>query len=412
MSNKRIFYASQSINLQPVSTGTANPVNYRKASDYVKYGDGTNWVVPLGLQSAGVSTTFNSEPVSQLGTLQIYAQTETSPEVEVTLSKVLDGTAPLYSICTAKVNPDTTTSLESVNADLTQVASNMVNVRIAVVSDTDSAATGNANHHTLCERMYLSSVSFTFPVDGNATEEVALVGTRKIWGSSLTLPGNSSSTPYGNGTDAIVRRQYISVTGTATAATRDENGRLDLANLPDASVLPAKLPRYIINGVSQPHLQNITINASFNRENINELGFFGPYYKYTTFPIEVTSEFEVIAVSGDLVAANDFEYKDNNGNDASTFDCTTQYTNLTNEEIVVKVCGITSNDSLYLDLGKKNKLTSVNHTGGDTGGGNATITYSYQTFNKLNVVPVGTYSEYVTHDGSSSTTATLQNYNP
>jgi len=412
MSNKRIFYASQSINLQPVSTGTADPVNYRKESDYVKYGDGTNWVVPLGLQSAGVSTTFNSEPVSQLGTLQIYAQTETSPEVEVTLSKVLDGTAPLYSICTAKVNPDTTTSLESVNADLTQVASNMVNVRIAVVSDTDSAATGNANHHTLCERMYLSSVSFTFPVDGNATEEVALVGTRKIWGSSLTLPGNSSSTPYGTGTDAIVRRQYISVTGTATTATRDDNGRLDLANLPNASVLPAKLPRHIINGVSQPHLQNITINASFNRENINELGFFGPYYKYTTFPIEVTSEFEVIAVSGDLVAANDFEYKDNNGNDASTFDCTTQYTNLTNEEIVVKVCGITPNDSLYLDLGKKNKLTSVNYTGGDTGGGNATITYSYQTFNKLNVVPVGTYSEYVTHDGSSSTTATLQNYNP
>jgi hypothetical protein len=288
----------------------------------------------------------------------------------------------------------------------------MVNVRIAVVSDTDSAATGNANHHTLCERMYLSSVSFTFPVDGNATEEVALVGTRKIWGSSLTLPGNSSSTPYGTGTDAIVRRQYISVTGTATTATRDTNGRLDLDNLPNASVLPAKLPRHIINGVSQPHLQNITINASFNRENINELGFFGPYYKYTTFPIEVTSEFEVIAVSGDLVAANDFEYKDNNDNDASAFDCTTQYTNLTNEEIVVKVCGITSNDSLYLDLGKKNKLTSVNYTGGDTGGGNATITYSYQTFNKLNVVPVGTYSEYVTHDGTSSTTATLQNYNP
>jgi hypothetical protein len=412
MSNKRIFYASQSINLQPVSTGTADPVDYRKESDYVKYGDGTSWVVPLGLQSAGVSTKFNSEPVSQLGTLQIYAQTETSPEVEVTLSKVLDGTAPLYSICTAKVDPDSTSSLNSVNADLTQVSSNMVNVRIAVVSDIDSAATGNANHHTLCERMYLSSVAFTFPVDGNATEEVTLVGTKKIWGSSLTLPGNSSSTPYGTGTDAIVRRQYISVTGTATSANRDANGRLDLGDLPNASVLPSKLPRHRINGVSQPHLQNITINASFNRENINELGFFGPYYKYTTFPIEVTSEFEVIAVSGDLVAANDFEYKDNDGNDASTFDCTTRYTNLTNEEIVVKVCGITSNDSLYLDLGKKNKLTSVNYTGGDTGGGNATITYSYQTFNKLNVVPVGTYAEYVTHDGTNSTTATLQNYNP
>jgi|694.fasta_scaffold00202_57 hypothetical protein len=411
MSNKRIFYASQSINLQPVSTGTANPINYRNATHYVKYGDGDSWVVPLGLQSAGVSTTFNSEPVSQLGTLQIYAQTETSPEVEVTLSKILDGTAPLYSICTAKVDPSDDTILSSINADLTQVATNMVNVRIAVASDTGAAATGTAKHHTLCERMYLSSVSFTFPVDGNATEEVTLVGTNKSWGSSVTLPGDDTATPYGTGTDAIVRRQYISVTGTATSATRDEYDRIDQSDLPDNSILPVKLPRYSINGVSQPRLQNITVNASFNRENINELGFFGPYYKYTTFPLEVTSEFEVIAVSGDLVNANDFEYQDNEGNAASAFDCTTKYTNLANEEIVIKVCGITTNDSLYLDLGKKNKLTSVNYTGGDTGGGNATITYSYQTFNKLNVIPVGTYAEYVTHDGSTSTTATLQNYN-
>ena len=409
MSNKRIFYASQSINLQPVSTGTANPINYRDPAHYKVYGSGSTWVVPLGLQSAGVSTTFNSEPVSQLGTLQIYAQTETSPEVEVTLSKILDGTAPLYSICTAKVDPTDTSVLSSINADLTQVATNMVNVRIAVASDTGAAATGTTNHHTLCERMYLSSVSFTFPVDGNATEEVTLVGTNKSWGSSVSLPGDDTGTPYGTGTDAIVRRQYISVTGTATSATRDSSDRI--SNLPDASILPVKLPRYVINGVSQPHLQNITINASFNRENINELGFFGPYYKYTTFPLEVTSEFEVIAVSGDLVSANDFEYQDNEGNNASAFDCTTKYTNLVNEEIVVKVCGITSNDSLYLDLGKKNKLTSVNYTGGDTGGGNATMTYSYQTFNKLNVIPVGSYANYVTHDGTTSSTATLQNYN-
>jgi len=411
MPNKRIFYASQSINLQPVSTGTANPVNYRNSTHYIKYEDGDDWVVPLGLQSAGVSTTFNSEPVSQLGTLQIYAQTETSPEVEVTLSKILDGTAPLYSICTAKVDPADDTILSSINADLTQVATNMVNVRIAVASDTGSAATGTANHHTLCERMYLSSVSFTFPVDGNATEEVTLVGTNKSWGTSVTLPGDAASTPYGTGTDAIVRRQYISVTGSVTAATRDGSDRI--TSVPNNSILPVSLPRYDVrgDGILQPHLQNITVNANFNRENINELGFFGPYYKYTTFPLEVTSEFEVIAVSGDLVAANDFEYKDNDGNDASSFSCSTKYTNLKNEEIVVKICGNTTNDSLYLDLGKKNKLTSVNYTGGDTGGGNATITYSYQTFNKLNVIPVGTYADYVTHDGTTSTTATLQNYN-
>lgn len=409
MSNpKRIFYASQSINLQPVSTGTADPINYRDSSHYVTYGSDAKWVVPLGLQSAGISTTFNSEPVSQLGTLQIYAQTETSPEVEVTLSKVLDGTAPLYSICTAKVDPDDTSNLQSVNANITEVATNMVNVRIAVVSDTSSAATGNANQHTLCNRMYLSSVSYTLPVEGNATEEVTLVGSNKTWGGAVPLPGDSSATPYGTGTDAIVRRQYISVTGDASV-TRNGSGKI-IGSMPAYSILPNSIPRYTVNGVLQPRLQNITVNANFNRENINELGFFGPYYKYTTFPIEITSEFEAIAVSGDLVNANDFEYMDNEGNLVSAFNCTTRYSNISDEEIVIKICGVTSSDSLYIDLGKKNKLTSVNYTGGDTGGGNATVTYSYQTFNKFNVIPEGTYADYVTHDGTTASTATLSTY--
>ena len=38
-----------------------------------------------------------------------------------------------------------------------------------------------------------------------------------------------------------------------------------------------------------------------------------------------------------------------------------------------------------LDLGNKNKLTSVSYSGGDTGGGNATVTFSYSTFNDLTV---------------------------
>lgn len=403
--SKRIFYASQSINLQPVSTGTADPINYRDESHYVKYGGGNSWIVPLGLQSAGVSTTFNSEPVSQLGTLQIYAQTETSPEVEVTLAKVIDGTAPLYSICTAKVNPDNDSDLQTINKNITEVSTNMVNVRIAVVSDTSAAATGLANHHTLCERMYLSSISYTLPVEGNATEEVTLVGSNKSWGSNITLPGDNTGTPYGSGTDSIVRRQYISVTGIATTASRDSSNTI--TSVPAESILPADLPRFTVNGVKQPRLQNITINANFNRENINELGFFGPYYKYTTFPIEITSEFEVISVSGDLTNANDFEWKDNNGNAASSFDCSTNFSNLSDNEIVIKICGTTSSDKLYIDLGKKNKLTSVNYTGGDTGGGNATVTYSYQTFNKFNVIPQGSYADCISHDGSSFSTITL-----
>jgi hypothetical protein len=151
-------------------------------------------------------------------------------------------------------------------------------------------------------------------------------------------------------------------------------------------------------------IQNITISANLGRENINELGYFGPYYKYTTFPIEVTSEFQVISTSGDLVDAADFDTFSGCSN--------TNYQNLADKEIAIKICGLTSNDYMIIDLGKKNKLTSVNYTGGDTGGGNATTTYSFQTFNKFNIIPTGDYREYKNFsDGSSSNTTAVSSLN-
>ena len=403
--NKRIFYATQSINLQPVSTGNAVPINYRDPSHYVTYG---RWIQPLGLQSAGISTTFNNEPVSQLGTLSIYTQVETSPEVEVTLSKLVDGTAPLYSLCTAWTNG---TAVVSKNKDITEISTNMVNARFAVAKDTSSKASGTLSHHTLCSGMYLNSVSFTFPVDGNATEQVTLAGSRKTWGGSVTVPNGAAAEALGDLASLVVRRQHVAITGAlATLSTvRDENDKITtfpaFTMLPTGILVPYK--REINGGEDTPKVQNITVSASLNRENINELGFFGPYYKYTTFPIEVTSEFELVSVSGDFINANDFMAYDNEDNPISSATCATDYSNTPNEEIVIKVCGATNADALYLDLGTKNRLTSVNYTGGDTGGGNATVTYSYQTFNKFNVIPVGSYAKYLSHNGTAYASGTL-----
>lgn len=401
MSNKRIFYASQGVHLQPVTTGTLG--DFRVPSNYTKYPD---WIQPLGLQSAGISTTFNSEPVSQLGTLKIYSQTETSPQVEVTLSKLIDGSAPLYSLCTAK--PESGGGLLSVNRDIVESANNMVNVRFAVFSDTLPHATGNSSYYTLCSGMYLSSISYTFPVDGNATEEATLVGSNKVWSQSVGVPGDvdtletdNNATPFGSGTSFLARRQYVAITGgNVSAPARSADGKLSNPSSVTMSVLPTGTQGGIpIVGATdaerKPIIQNISISADFGRENINELGFFGPYYKYMSFPIEVTSEFEVVSVSGDLINADDFN---------SVQGCAQSFSNLADKEIVIKVCGNTDADSLLIDLGKKNKLTSVNYTGGDTGGGNVATTYSFQTFNKLNIIPLGSYASYTTFtDGVNGT---------
>ena len=54
--------------------------------------------------------------------------------------------------------------------------------------------------------------------------------------------------------------------------------------------------------------------------------------------------------------------------------------NLQNRTIIVKDTAGT-----VLNLGTANKLSSVSYSGGDTGGGNATVTFSFSNFNTLTV---------------------------
>jgi len=46
-------------------------------------------------------------------------------------------------------------------------------------------------------------------------------------------------------------------------------------------------------------------------------------------------------------------------------------------------------DTTVLQLGNKNKLTSISYGGGDAGGGNATITYSFTNSNDFVVLHSG-----------------------
>ena len=85
--------------------------------------------------------------------------------------------------------------------------------------------------------------------------------------------------------------------------------------------------------------------------------------------------------------------------------CGVSYKNLQEKAISLQICGGTGSvtGSLTLDLGGKNKLTSVNYSGGDTGGGNANITYSFQTYNKFKVTASGTYNQTKWVDNTTDT---------
>ena len=226
--------------------------------------------------------------------------------------------------------------------------------------------------------MYLSSVSYTVPVDGNATEDITLVGNNKLWNVT-------------NGLDVVSDWGFNSGGTPETSAGTARRYKFSAVN----SVIPTGGTRGSIPNVSGygdtvrgPYIQSITLSTDLGREAINELGRMAPYYRYVTFPVEVTSEFQVVAADGDQMEASDFS--------SSAGGCDATYKNLDNQAIKVVICGTGTGETLAIDLGDKNKLTSVNYTGGDTGGGNATVTYSYQNFNKFKVAVTGT--QYTTEN--------------
>ena len=60
----------------------------------------TTWIGAHGVQAVAVTTTFNLEQAFELGQLAIYENIEGVPDIEMTMSKVLDGYPLLYHLAT------------------------------------------------------------------------------------------------------------------------------------------------------------------------------------------------------------------------------------------------------------------------------------------------------------------------
>jgi len=346
--NNRIFYATQTVQLQPQNRDGSSLYN--------------GWLTPLGVQSAGMTTNFNLEQVFTLGQLELYDNVENVPEIQVTMNKIIDGTVPLYLICMGGVD------LDGSGENIVALANNRVNFRLGIYADTNAVASGVPSFLVNSSGMYLSNFSYTFPVEGNATEDVTLVGNYKKWQDPNETDLNTGFDPdIARNSLQTVRRYNLNYTNcvlpTGTGGIRVPEGRTG----------------------DRPYLQSVKVSADLGREAIYELGRMAPYYRYVKFPLEVTSEFEIIASDGDQVDADDFHEVEGCGN---------SYKNVVPKQITVSVCGSGGEDSLTLELGDKNRLTSVNYTGGDTGGGNASITYSFQTFNHFVLTASGTFNDY------------------
>jgi hypothetical protein len=247
------------------------------------------------------------------------------------------------------------------SGSLASLANNRCGLRMQLFSDTQTQATGVPLASVECAPAYLSSVSYKFPTEGNFTEDVTLVSNDKTW---------ATGTAAAAVTDSVL----------ATGSPSDQFGILRRGQWSKNSILPnSGAVSATVSGVissssggipSGSKINNVTVSMNLGREQIRELGSRTPFYRYIKFPVEVTTEIEVTANTGDMVGVS-----------AGASGCSNPKA-LTNKQIVIKLC-----DGTTLDLGSKNKLTSVNFTGGDTGGSNASITYSYTTYSEFTYTP-------------------------
>jgi len=347
MANKRVFYAVHQAGFAELGSQTFTPAH--------------------GLQSVGVTTSFNLTQIFEIGQLEIYENIEDIPEVEVTLEKVIDGYPTLWHLATRGRSSFT----------LAGCGNTQTIFGTSIFSDLQDSASGTPVSVMQCSGLYPSSTTWNFPVEGTFTESLSLVGNDKTWD---TVAGFAFSGAFDNtdvplalssGLGGVQTRQDMIFDYIGALVGLDENGSIQVQS---GTVLPQDIPGISSSGTNDrvggelsAHVTNISVTANLGRERINELGKKGPYHRYLGFPIEYTCEISCISTQGDGVQGTEDGILGNGDN-------------LTNRTIKINL-----REGLMLNLGTRMKLQTSSETGGDTSGGNMELQYTYQGFNNLTI---------------------------
>lgn len=288
-----------------------------------------------GVQSIGISINYSLEQAFQMGILGIYDQIATDAEVSVTVTKNLDGGSLLGA------------------GDL-KIASNNHDMPLS----TTGLAKGGQTV-TIITGALVNSETFNFPADGWSTQEVTyFADNKKIGPSNSGISGIQVPTSLGRNT----YRHHVAV----IAGGPFESGG---------------------------NITNVTISTDYNLTPMFRLGQLKPHTRYTDYPVETTVEVTIdnTSVDGTVV-------------DLDKIKCTG--TAVTTEDFVIQVCSTVSggtpdaavydsgsgpqnNPVLYYFKVPKVTLSSVTQDGGDTGGGNASTTYTYIGYDGVRFSPSG-----------------------
>ncbi len=208
--NNRIFWAVQAAGLAPLGSQSFTPIH--------------------GLQSIGITTSFNLEQVFEIGQIAIYENIENIPDIEVTLEKVLDGYPLIYHLATRGYDANTLSGRQNKRSILA----------LSIFGDTQDSASGVPKSEVQMSGLFPSSLTYTFPTEGNCTEAVTLVGNNKVWDTSE--PFAFTGTIFDNtdeplaltsGDGGVQRRENVEFE--TNEGTLDSNNQVAAT---DATILP------------------------------------------------------------------------------------------------------------------------------------------------------------------------------
>ena len=345
--------------------------------------------VVSGVQAVGMNANFDLQPVFQFTQSEIYELNEGLPQIEMTVNRVLDGSCPTYLFA----------SIDAPNPTLFGRTPSKSILGLSIFPCTQDSAESTAFATLGVSGAQVSSIGYNFSVDGPFTEDVSFVANNMIWDQTSVsghkgYVGQNLSTrfladiatlkfsgcnPNNNGTPrdttvGVAFREDLKFTFDSSYGV-DQNGAI---KDPDATILPADIYGITSSGTNSSNvpLQSISVSVDLNREDINILGKRGPQNRTITLPIQVNTNIDVTSDYDHMVSAIE----------DGIIRATGIGTCLTSRNLINRTIRIASCEGLRIYTGLRNKLLSVSRSGGDTGGGNVTVTYSFQTYNTFVVM--------------------------
>ncbi len=358
-SNKRLYYAL-------MQTGFAK--------------DGTtNYLTAHGVQSVGITTSFNLEYFFELGQLDIYQTVENLPDIEVNMEKVMDGYPLLWHLATQGAADGTLFGRSSVKTI----------VGLSIFSENGHVASGTPLKELAMSGLFPNSWAFNVPVQGPVTETLGCVGNNKVWRDDAILgTGIFDGTFSGTVLDSplnfnvasgqgIQHRWHVVMLPPTGLYTFDSNGVISAP----CSVWPRDIYGISASGINPRNadgsflvpIQSISVSCDLGRTPIYELGLKTPYLRYVNPQVEVRTEIEVISQVGDQISGTEY-----GGVNGAAVGLNTNY----------QTIRVLLQDGTSVDTGTRNKMLTVADSGGEAtqGANNVTTRYTYSTFNSLLVV--------------------------